>query len=120
MARRIPLVICFLSGLLMFAVYFSSHPVAEVINLSVPIYWQIVFAFTLIIGVLSYVKNNLRGISRRQDRPYRMVSLAGFAVMPIAVVTEVAVPHWRVRVVAVVVRIRAFLCVRAHALRRRV
>ncbi|MDH4156060.1 MAG: hypothetical protein OEW00_02135 [candidate division Zixibacteria bacterium] len=84
MARRIPLAVCFLSGLVMFAVYFSSHPVAEVINLSVPIYWQIVFAFTLIIGVISYAKNNLNAIRRRQDRPYRMVSLLGFAAMPIA------------------------------------
>lgn len=83
MKRRLPLFICFLFGLLMFAMYFSSHPLANKINLTIPVYWQIVFAFTLIIGIINYLRNNIEAINRKQDRPYRLVSLAGFAIMPL-------------------------------------
>jgi len=83
MKRGLPLLICFLFGLLMFATYFSSHPLANKINLTIPVYWQIVFAFTLIIGIINYLRNNIEAINRRQDRPYRLVSLVGFAAMPV-------------------------------------
>jgi hypothetical protein len=83
MTRRIPLFVCFASGLLMFVMYYSSHPLAQKVNLTVPLYWQIVFAFTLLIGVVSYVRHNLVSIGRGQDRPYRIVSLVGFAGMPL-------------------------------------
>ncbi|MCK4632116.1 MAG: hypothetical protein KAT79_02530 [candidate division Zixibacteria bacterium] len=81
MERRLPLLVCFVSGLLMFVMYFSSHPTARLINLTVPLYWQIVFAFTLIIGVVSYLRNNVRGIRKGESRPYRIVSVAGFVTM---------------------------------------
>ena len=81
MERRLPLLVCFLSGLLMFAAYFSSHPVARQINLTVPLYWQIVFAFTLLIGIASYLRKNVRAIKKGESRPYRIVSVAGFAAM---------------------------------------
>jgi len=83
MKKTLPLVVCFVSGAMMFIVYFLSHPIAEAISLTIPLYWQIVFAFTLLIGVIGYVKNNVDSISRGNDSLFRIVGLIGFAAMPL-------------------------------------
>jgi hypothetical protein len=67
----------------MFLQYFAEHPAAINLNQTILDYWQIVFAFTLIIGVFTYFKNNVTQISRGSDRPYRLVGLAGFVSMPL-------------------------------------
>ena len=67
----------------MFAQYFSEHPVARTINQTVLEYWQIIFAFALIIGVISFAKNNVSEFQRGNGRPFRLIALSGFAVMPI-------------------------------------
>jgi hypothetical protein len=45
-------------------------------------YYQIIFAFTLLLGVVSFVKVNLKAIERREDRPYRVVALLALVIMP--------------------------------------
>lgn len=67
----------------MFLQYFSDHPVARTIFEEINAYWLIIFAFTLIIGVFSYLKNNLVQINRGSDRPYRIVGLLGMVSMPV-------------------------------------
>lgn len=82
--RRIPQLVCGLFGLVTFLCYFSSHPIARKIYLTVTLdYWQIIFAFTLIVGALSFVRVNLRAVERGEDRPYKIVSLIGVVLMPI-------------------------------------
>jgi len=84
MRRRLPQIICFLFGAVMFAQYFSQHPTARAINTAVLVdYWQIIFAFTLLVGVVSFVKITGTQIKRGEDRPYRLVSLIGVALMPL-------------------------------------
>jgi hypothetical protein len=83
MNRRIPLIVSFVFGLVMFAQYFSEHPVARKLNQTILEYWQIIFAFALIVGVISFARNNLMEFQRGNGRPYRMIALAGFAVMPV-------------------------------------
>ncbi|MBD3401606.1 hypothetical protein GF420_01820 [candidate division GN15 bacterium] len=84
MRRRIPQLICGLFGLVVFLCYFSSHPTARSIYLTVTLdYWQIIFAFTLIVGAISFVRVNLRGIERGEDRSYRIASLVGVITMPL-------------------------------------
>ena len=83
MNRKLPLILCFSFGLVMFLQYFSDHPTARLINTSVLDYWQIIFAFTLIIGVISYLNNNIVQISRDSDRPYRIAGIIGMFTMPI-------------------------------------
>jgi len=83
MRRRLPQLVCGLFGLLLLLLYFSSHPVARQINLLVLVeYYQIIFAFTLVLGVVSFAKINLKAIERREDRPYRVVALLGLVLMP--------------------------------------
>ncbi|RKX27315.1 MAG: hypothetical protein DRP47_06770 [Candidatus Zixiibacteriota bacterium] len=84
MGRRIAQIICFAFGALLFALYFSQHPTARSLNTAVMIdYWQIIFAITLLVGVISFVRINLSNIRRGDNRPYRIISLVGLAVMPI-------------------------------------
>lgn len=84
MKRRLPQIICGFFGLLLLALYFSTHPDARTINLFVLVeYYQIVFAFTLLVGVVSFVRINLKSVERGEDRPYRIVSLLGLFIMPL-------------------------------------
>jgi len=83
MQTRIPLLVCLISGLIMFAQYFSSHPVAKSIYENVLEWWQIIFAFTLLVGVAAFIKTNLKSISQKKDAPYRTISLLGLVLMPI-------------------------------------
>jgi len=83
MNRKVSLAVCFLFGVIMFIQYFSPHPVASAVNQSVLEYWQIIFAFTLLVGVVSVFKNNVMQIRRGHDRPYRLVTLTGLVAMPV-------------------------------------
>lgn len=83
MNRQIPLIVCFSFGVVMFLQYFSNHTVARTMNLAILDYWQIIFAFTLLLGVVSYIKVNMTKISRGIDRPFLIVGLLGMISMPI-------------------------------------
>ncbi|MCP4685186.1 MAG: hypothetical protein GY867_07015 [bacterium] len=84
MQRKIPQLVCGAFGLLLFLLYFSSHPQARALNgLILNEYWQIIFGFALLLGVLSFMKVNLKAIERGKDRPYRIVSLIGLLTMPV-------------------------------------
>ncbi len=83
MRQRLPLIVCFLAGSVMFLQYFSPHPAARWIYNSILDWWQIIFAFTLLVGIAAFIKTNLRSISRGKETPYKLVSLAGLALMPI-------------------------------------
>ncbi len=84
MRRRVPQIICAMFGVALFVLYFSPHRTAKAINLAiVNDYFQIIFAFTLLVGVISFVKINLISIQRGEDRSYRIVGLIGLVSMPI-------------------------------------
>lgn len=83
MKRVVALVACFLFGLVMFAQYFSRHPVARAVNQAVLEYWQIIFAFALIVGIVGFIRNNLTQIRRSDGAVYRVTSLVGLVAMPV-------------------------------------
>ncbi len=84
MKRRVPQLVCGFFGLLLLALFFSNHPDARALNLFVLVeYYQIVFAFTLLVGVLSFVRINLKSVERGEERPYRIVALLGVFLMPV-------------------------------------
>ncbi|MDZ4723016.1 MAG: hypothetical protein SGI97_03805 [candidate division Zixibacteria bacterium] len=84
MRRKIPQIICSVVGILMLALFFSRHPTAQAISQTILVeYWQIIFAFTLIVGVLSFMLGQLRGIERGEDRFYKIISLSGVVLMPV-------------------------------------
>lgn len=75
--------VCLISGVIMFAQYFSSHPIAKSVYENVLEWWQIIFALTLFVGVATFIKTNLKSISQEKDAPYRTISLVGLVLMPI-------------------------------------
>jgi hypothetical protein len=83
MNRKVALIVCFIFGLIMFIQYFSPHPVARAVNQAVLEYWQIIFAFTLLVGIVGVFKNNLMQMRRGKEKPYRLVTLAGIVAMPV-------------------------------------
>jgi hypothetical protein len=84
MRRRIPQLVCGFVGVLLFVLYFSAHPTAGAINQLILVeYWQIIFAFTLILGAVGFARVSLTAIERGVDRPYRIAGLAGLILMPV-------------------------------------
>lgn len=86
MDRKVALGVCFTFGLIMFAQYFSRHPLASQVNQAVLAYWQIIFAFALVVGIVSFARNSINDIKRKKERPYRLISLAGMTAMPLLAV----------------------------------
>jgi len=83
MKTKIPLIVCLISGVIMFVQYFISHPAANAIYSSILDWWQIIFAFTLFVGIAGFIKISLKSISRRKDTPYRLIALTGLILMPV-------------------------------------
>ena len=80
--KRIPILICLVFGVFGLAQYYSPHPTV-VSGYSTVLDWvQIIFAFTLIVGVLSVFQIHLKKISRRERLwGYSIVTLAAIIVM---------------------------------------
>ena len=66
----------------MFLQYFSGHPAAKAIYNNILDWWQIIFAFTLLVGVLGFIRNNLRSISRKKETPFKTIALMALVSMP--------------------------------------
>jgi FlaA1/EpsC-like NDP-sugar epimerase len=83
MISRIALIVCLVSGLVMFLQYFSGHPVAKTVFGQVNDWWQIIFAFTLFVGAAAFVKSSLRAVSRKQDASYKIIAISALLLMPL-------------------------------------
>ena len=84
MQRTIPIIVCFVFGLFMLVQFFVPHR-ASVSAYEMVLDWmQIVFVFTLLVGVTSYAKLNAKKVSRRESGwGYNVIGLAGLIVMVI-------------------------------------
>ncbi len=84
MQRTIPIVVCFVFGLFMLVQFFVPHGVSVSAYQTVLDWMQIIFVFTLLVGVISYAKLNAKKIARTQTAwGYNLVGLIGLAVMVI-------------------------------------
>ena len=84
MGRRVAQIVCAVFGVIMFLLFFSDHPTARAITLTVTTrYWQVIAAFALIVGAVSFVRVNFKGMRRKQDAPFRAIGLLGMAAMPV-------------------------------------
>jgi len=83
--KRLPIVICFVFGAFGLVQYFSPHP-AVVQAYSTLLDWtQVIFAFTLIVGVLSIFQIHLKKVSRKERFwGYSIVTLVSLVVMAVA------------------------------------
>ena len=84
MQRSIPIIVCFVFGLFMLVQFFIPHGVSVSAYQTVLEWMQIIFVFTLLVGVISYAKLNTKKIARTQTAwGYNLVGLIGLAVMVI-------------------------------------
>jgi len=84
MPTRLPLMICLISGVVMFLQYFSQNPVARAVYQTITNdWWQVIFAFTLLVGVAGFIKITLRKISQGREAGYSFIALGGLILMPI-------------------------------------
>ncbi|MCK4224667.1 MAG: hypothetical protein KAX39_05765 [candidate division Zixibacteria bacterium] len=84
MQRSIPIIVCFVFGLFMLVQFFIPHGVSVSAYQTVLEWMQIIFVFTLLVGVISYAKLNAKKVARTQTAwGYNLVGLIGLAVMVI-------------------------------------
>lgn len=87
MSTRLPLIICLVSGIVMFLQYFSQHPTAKLIYQTVTNdWWQVIFAFTLVVGVAGFLKITLRKVAQKKEVLYSLIALGGLIFMPLLAV----------------------------------
>jgi len=84
MQRTIPIIVCFVFGFFMLVQFFIPHRLSVLAYENVLDWMQIIFVFTLLVGVASYIKlNGKRLIQAQAGWVYNLVALAGLALMVI-------------------------------------
>lgn len=82
MRRQVPLVLCFLFGIVMMLVEFSPHPISEGLRAEV-IHWDLIIGpFALVIGVVTLVHTHVIRVKRRVEHwQYSYLVFIGMIVM---------------------------------------
>ncbi len=82
MRRQVPLILCFLFGIVMMLVEFSPHPISEGLRAEV-IHWDLIIGpFALVIGVVTLVQTHWIRIKRRVEHwQYSYLVFIGMIVM---------------------------------------
>jgi hypothetical protein len=82
MQRTIPLIVCFIFGFFMLAQFFVPHRTSVSAYQAVLDWMQIIFVFTLLVGVISYIKLNAKKVAQTQAGwGYNLIGVAGMALM---------------------------------------
>jgi len=85
MKKEIPLLITFVTGVIIVIAFFIPHQPFGRMQEKLLIWYSIVLGFTLLLGVDSLVRSNLTKISRRQPGwGYAVVLMAGFLICLVA------------------------------------
>lgn len=83
--KRLPILACFIFGVFGLIQYFSPHPLVVSSYTTVLDWVQTIFAFTLLVGVLSIFQIHIKRISRKEKFwGYSIVTLAAITVMAVA------------------------------------
>jgi hypothetical protein len=84
MQRVIPIIICFIFGFFMLVQFFIPHKLSISAYENVLDWMQIIFVFTLLVGVASYIKlNGKKLVQAQKGWGYNLVALVGLALMVI-------------------------------------
>ncbi|MEE8148818.1 MAG: hypothetical protein V3T75_00070 [candidate division Zixibacteria bacterium] len=84
MTRLFPQLICGFFGVVLFVLYFLKAPSAKSLYLTITSdYWQIIFAFALIVGVASFIRVNIKEVAKLSESPYVITGLLGLFAMPV-------------------------------------
>ncbi|MFC1712292.1 hypothetical protein ACFL6S_01420 [Candidatus Poribacteria bacterium] len=84
MRLRLPLILCFLCGLVMIVQFFVPHPPIDKMYEGILDWTRIIAIFALVIGLSSLIKAHSARIARKtSDMPYSIVVFVGMVVMAI-------------------------------------
>jgi hypothetical protein len=84
MRRRIPMIICFVSGLFMSLRFFIPHRYSQIAYRNALDWMQIVFVFTLVVGIGSVIRHHGRKLMKlKPGWFYSIFTLAGLGLMAI-------------------------------------
>lgn len=83
MRRGIPIAVSFIFGALLLSLRFLEGRLASEASIFLIDYWQIIFTFGLIVGVVAFVMTTIKKLVRREDVFYDSVLLFGAAIMPV-------------------------------------
>jgi len=82
MQRTIPLIVCFIFGLFMLIQFFVPHRFSVSAYQTVLEWMQIIFVFTLLVGVIGYIKSNAKRVAQTQAGwGYNLLGLTGLILM---------------------------------------
>jgi len=82
MQRTIPIIVCFVFGFFMLVQFFVPHRTSVSAYQTVLDWMQIIFVFTLLVGVISYIKLNAKKIVQTQAGwGYNLIGLLGLTLM---------------------------------------
>jgi hypothetical protein len=81
--RKLPLYICFAFGMFMLIQFFVPHRFSTVMYEMVLDWVQIIYAFSLMVGVAMLIKYHADSAARNssRERPYNIIVLTGIVVM---------------------------------------
>ena len=84
MKTRLPILICFIFGIFTLLQYFSEHPTLTAIYAEILDWMQIIFVFTLLVGVITVFKIHSAKIAKQQSNwPYSILTILGIVVMAV-------------------------------------
>lgn len=82
MRKFLPIAVSFIFGVLMFALWFEDSESRSLLHFTLIDYWQIIFAFGLLVGVVSFLSVASRKISRGEEPFYNGLLIFGAVLMP--------------------------------------
>jgi len=81
---RIPLILTFVTALVMIVVFFTPHRLGDYVQTKLNDWVMVIGGLGLVLGLVSLLQRHLRKIAhRQQDWGYSVVAVVGFAVMSI-------------------------------------
>ncbi|KPL02373.1 MAG: hypothetical protein AMJ90_05980 [candidate division Zixibacteria bacterium SM23_73_2] len=84
MRRQLPIIVCFVFGIFMLVQFFIPHRSFIFAYENVLDWMQIIYVFTLLVGVANYIKINSKKVSTKiKGWGYNLVALSGLLVMVI-------------------------------------
>lgn len=81
MRRQLPILLVFLTGMLMVLQYFSPHPFSEALFTYANDFVIVIGILALPIGIFSLLRNTVSRFGEPRERVYTLATIAGFLIM---------------------------------------
>jgi hypothetical protein len=82
MRVHVPLILSFLAGMFFLVQFFVPHQAMQSTYEELVVWLQIIFAFSIVLGITSLVQRHLSKIRRREhDWPYSIITLVSFVAV---------------------------------------